>query len=152
REPYASERQRNAATSASNGCSQLTRPAPKWATYTFGKAAFPTQQDHRPKELQDVRMTMIVVANQERVSISRKRRRLVFAALGITSIAIAMPLYTVLSWQSNYAGYDEGVYWQTLRAMHAGFTLYDQIFYSQPPLFALSVYPLYILFGQSLVA
>ncbi len=47
-------------------------------------------------------------------------------------------------------GYDEGVYWQSLRAMAAGHTLYKQIFYSQPPAFLLSVYPFYMLFGQTL--
>ncbi len=47
-------------------------------------------------------------------------------------------------------GYDEGVYWQSLLAMRAGYTLYGQIFYSQPPFFLLSTYPLYILLGGSL--
>jgi len=47
-------------------------------------------------------------------------------------------------------GYDEGVYWQTLRSMSAGNTLYKQIFYSQPPFFMLSTFPGYILFGSSL--
>ena len=47
-------------------------------------------------------------------------------------------------------GYDEGVYWQSLMAMRAGYTLYGQIFYSQPPFFLLSTYPLYILLGGSL--
>ncbi len=49
-------------------------------------------------------------------------------------------------------GYDEGVYWQTLRSMSAGHSLYQQTFYSQPPLFLLSVYPFYALFGQSIWA
>ncbi len=49
-------------------------------------------------------------------------------------------------------GYDEGVYWQSLRAMAAGHALYQQIFYSQPPVFLLSVYPFYLLFGQTLWA
>jgi len=47
-------------------------------------------------------------------------------------------------------GYDEGVYWQTLRAMSAGHTLYQQIFYSQPPFFLLSLYPGFALFGCTL--
>src|SRR5205085_10159999 len=47
-------------------------------------------------------------------------------------------------------GYDEGVYWQSLRAMSAGHSLYQQIFYSQPPFFLLSVYPIYTFFGQTL--
>ncbi len=48
--------------------------------------------------------------------------------------------------------YDEGVYWQSLRAMSAGDTLYQQIFYSQPPFFLLSIFPIYQLFGQSIWA
>src|SRR5947209_7394539 len=43
-------------------------------------------------------------------------------------------------------GYDEGVYWQSLRAMASGHSLYQQIFYSQPPFFLLSIYPIYSLF------
>lgn len=48
--------------------------------------------------------------------------------------------------------YDEGVYWQSLRSLAQGHTLYGQIFYSQPPAFLLSVYPIYLLFGQSILA
>ncbi len=47
-------------------------------------------------------------------------------------------------------GYDEGVYWQSLRAMGNGYHLYQQIFYSQPPFFLLSIFPTYMLFGQTL--
>ncbi len=49
-------------------------------------------------------------------------------------------------------GYDEGVYWQSLRAMSASHPLYQSIFYSQPPFFLLSIYPLYLLLGQTLWA
>lgn len=49
-------------------------------------------------------------------------------------------------------GYDEGVYWQSLRAMSGGQTLYQQIFYSQPPFFLLSIFPLFLLFGKTLAA
>lgn len=47
-------------------------------------------------------------------------------------------------------GYDEGVYWQSLRAMLAGQHLYGSVFYSQPPFFLLSTYPGFALFGGSL--
>ncbi len=47
-------------------------------------------------------------------------------------------------------GYDEGVYWQSLRAMGSGYHLYQNIFYSQPPFFLLSIFPTYMLFGQTL--
>jgi uncharacterized membrane protein len=65
----------------------------------------------------------------------------------VVFVAIAMRLYH-LNGQFDYDGYDEGVYWQTLRAMSAGYSLYGQIFCSQPPAFPLSIYPLYILLGS----
>src|SRR5207237_4823590 len=46
--------------------------------------------------------------------------------------------------------YDEGVYWQSLRAMSVGHALYSSIFYSQPPFFLLSTFPLYQLFASTL--
>jgi 4-amino-4-deoxy-L-arabinose transferase-like glycosyltransferase len=48
--------------------------------------------------------------------------------------------------------YDEGVYWQSLRAMAQGHPLFSSIFSSQPPFFLLCVYPIYLLFGQSFAA
>lgn len=48
--------------------------------------------------------------------------------------------------------YDEGVYWQSLRAMAAGHPLFTSVFSSQPPLFLLSIYPFYMIFGQSIAA
>ena len=65
------------------------------------------------------------------------------------AIAILMRLYQ-LGLPFDRDGYDEGVYWQSLRAMSAGSALYRDIFYSQPPGFLLSIYPLYALFGPSL--
>lgn len=50
----------------------------------------------------------------------------------------------------DYDGYDEGVYWQSLRAMSAGHTLYQQVFYAQPPFFLLFTFPIYTLLGQTL--
>ena len=70
-----------------------------------------------------------------------------FAALLI--IAIWMRLIG-LGLPFDRDGYDEGVYWQSLMAMRAGYSLYSQIFYSQPPFFLLSTYPFYALFGASL--
>jgi 4-amino-4-deoxy-L-arabinose transferase-like glycosyltransferase len=47
---------------------------------------------------------------------------------------------------------DEGVYWQTLRAMSYGERLYSRIYFSQPPYFAWTVYPVYALLGHSILA
>ena len=71
------------------------------------------------------------------------------AVLALVVIAIWMRLYH-LGLPFDRDGYDEGVYWQTLRSMSAGNTLYQHIFYSQPPFFILSTFPGYLLFGSSL--
>ncbi len=63
--------------------------------------------------------------------------------------AVIMRLYH-LDVPFDRDGYDEGVYWQSLRAMLAGGGLYSTIFYSQPPLFLLSTFPGFALFGGSL--
>jgi hypothetical protein len=46
--------------------------------------------------------------------------------------------------------YDEGVYWQTLRAMAHGHELYRDVFFSQPPAFLLFVFPIYEAGGSSI--
>jgi 4-amino-4-deoxy-L-arabinose transferase-like glycosyltransferase len=69
--------------------------------------------------------------------------------VALVVVAIGMRLYH-LGLPFDRDGYDEGVYWQTLRSMGAGNILYKQIFYSQPPFFMLSTFPGYILFGSSL--
>ena len=66
------------------------------------------------------------------------------------AIAIAMRLHGLGAPQAF--DLDEGVYWETLRAMHAGWTLYRDIYFSQPPLFMGTVYPFYLLFGQNIFA
>ncbi len=71
------------------------------------------------------------------------------AVLALVAAAIGMRLYH-LGLPFDRDGYDEGVYWQTLRSMSAGHTLYQNIFYSQPPFFMLSTFPGYVLLGSSL--
>ena len=69
--------------------------------------------------------------------------------LALFIIAVGMRLYG-LGLPFDRDGYDEGVYWQSLLAMHTGQSLYQQIFYSQPPFFLLSLYPSFVLFGGTL--
>src|SRR5438874_12234130 len=69
--------------------------------------------------------------------------------VALLAIAFGMRFYG-LGLPFDRDGYDEGVYWQTLLSMRAGYTLYQQIFYSQPPFFLLSTYPIYMLFGGTL--
>ncbi len=71
------------------------------------------------------------------------------AILALVIVAIGMRLYQ-LGLPFDRDSYDEGVYWQTLRAMSVGHALYQDIFYSQPPFFILSTFPGYTFFGSSL--
>ena len=82
---------------------------------------------------------------------SRQQLALRIVVAAVFAIAIAMRLYG-LNGRFDFDGYDEGVYWQTLRAMSAGFSLYGRIFCSQPPAFPLLIYPFYVLFGWTIVA
>ncbi len=70
-------------------------------------------------------------------------------AIALLAIAIWTRLHD-LGLPFDRDGYDEGVYWQSLRAMSAGHPLYQQIFFSQPPFFLLSIFPTYLLLGQTL--
>lgn len=65
--------------------------------------------------------------------------------------AVVMRLY-LLNAPFDRDGYDEGVYWQSLLAMRGGQSLYQPIFYSQPPFFLLSLFPGFLLFGGTLWA
>ncbi|HEU0026723.1 MAG TPA: glycosyltransferase family 39 protein [Ktedonobacterales bacterium] len=71
-----------------------------------------------------------------------------FVAL-LALVAAALYLWPIAGFSRNY---DEGVYWQSLRAMASGHPLFTSVFSSQPPLFLLSVYPFYMAFGQTIAA
>jgi 4-amino-4-deoxy-L-arabinose transferase-like glycosyltransferase len=70
-------------------------------------------------------------------------------ALALLALGLWMRLHD-LGLPFDRDGYDEGVYWQSLHAMSAGHALYRQTFYSQPPFFLLSIFPIYVFFGHSL--
>src|SRR5579859_3367864 len=90
----------------------------------------------------------------------QQRRRFTISWQTIVFYLVALALFALGLWMRlkdlglpyDRDGYDEGVYWQSLRAMSSGHSLYQQIFYSQPPFFLLSVYPIYAFFGQNLWA
>lgn len=67
-----------------------------------------------------------------------------FLVLLLVVIAVMLRF---LALQRVATDYDEGVYWQSLRAMANGYPLYTSVFSSQPPLFLLSIYPLYRFFA-----
>ena len=77
-------------------------------------------------------------------------RRLDLWALAAVLIVAMIAMATTLTRFSTE--YDEGVYWQSLRAMAQGHPLYSSVFGSQPPGFLLGVYPGYLLLGQSIAA
>lgn len=70
-------------------------------------------------------------------------------ALVVVLASLALRIWPL---QGGSTEYDEGVYWQSLRAMSRGEPLFSSVFSSQPPLFLPSIYPLYVIFGQTLVA
>jgi len=80
-----------------------------------------------------------------RLSFSFESRLLV----GICLLALALRLWPLGGFSTEY---DEGVYWQSLRALADGHALFSSVFSSQPPFFLLSIFPLYLLFGQTLAA
>jgi 4-amino-4-deoxy-L-arabinose transferase-like glycosyltransferase len=83
-----------------------------------------------------------------------KKRLLLLFWLAVALLLVAaviMRLYH-LNAPFDRDSYDEGVYWQSLRAMLAGLPLYHTIFYSQPPAFLLVTFPGFALFGGSLWA
>src|SRR5690349_18687254 len=69
--------------------------------------------------------------------------------LVVMLVALALRLWPLGGASTDY---DEGVYWQSLRAMAAGHPLFREVFSSQPPLFLLGLYPFYLVLGQSFVA
>ncbi len=82
--------------------------------------------------------------------ILHRKRVLVYAiVLLLFVVGLWMRLHT-LALPFDRDSYDEGVYWQSLRSMSTGAPLYQQIFYSQPPFFLLSLFPTYLLGGQSI--
>nr|BBH89485.1 hypothetical protein KTC_42360 [Thermosporothrix sp. COM3] len=87
------------------------------------------------------------------ITISQQWQHILFygSAVLLLLIGLVMRLYH-LDAPFDRDTYDEGVYWQTLRAMSAGHPLYKETFYSQTPFFILSVFPSYVLFGHSLWA
>lgn len=48
--------------------------------------------------------------------------------------------------------YDEGVYWQTLRALLAGHQLFREVFAPQGPVFFYSLLPIYVALGHAIAA
>jgi len=95
---------------------------------------------------------MDVSAETSAIPVPRKQYRA--AVIFVVIVALAIAIGTCVAGLNEIfdVDYDEGVYWQTLRAMSAGYHLYGQIFCSQPPLFLVSIYPFYALFGSTIVS
>lgn len=66
----------------------------------------------------------------------------------IIAVGIALRMPLLLGGELDF---DEGVYWQSLRALYAGHSLFTETYSSQPPAFLLSLQPFFAI-GHSLVA
>jgi uncharacterized protein (TIGR03382 family) len=74
------------------------------------------------------------------------------AGLGLAAlltIAVAARLPVLADGQIDY---DEGVYWQSLRALAAGHPLFTSVYSSQPPAFLMLLFPAHLLLGGSIQA
>lgn len=87
--------------------------------------------------------------NQEHIP-GRPYWRLALGLVTITLVGVFVVTQLRLAAISVAYDFDEGVYWQTLRAMGADFVLYRDIFLSQPPLFAQYAFGLYSALGETL--
>lgn len=85
-------------------------------------------------------------------AIGARLRSLSFEARAVVVICAIAAILRLVSLGGFSTDYDEGVYWQSLRAMAHGHPLFTSIFSSQPPFFLLTIYPFYALFGQTLAA
>lgn len=70
-------------------------------------------------------------------------------ALLVAAAALLLRLFLLGAPQMDW---DEGVYWQSLRALTAGHPLFASIYSSQPPAFLLLLEPWYRLFGGGIAA
>jgi hypothetical protein len=94
-------------------------------------------------------------ASRRRASSADPLRWMATRPLDLRLLAVVGALAVVLRVVPLGGGmldYDEGVYWQSLRAMAAGHSLFTPVFSSQPPAFLDLVYPFYALLGQSIAA
>lgn len=98
-------------------------------------------------------MSSVTPAHEQSQSRLSPLRRLIAGPLeGRLAALIALVATALILWPLNglERDYDEGVYWQSLRAMASGHPLFTSVFSSQPPFFLVSLYPFYMLFGQSI--
>lgn len=93
-----------------------------------------------------------LATRQMAARLAARARRLALderVALGLAVLAFALRLWPLGTFSIEF---DEGVYWQSLRALAAGHPLFTSVFSSQPPAFLLSILPFYSLFGSTLGA
>src|SRR5215469_4310048 len=72
---------------------------------------------------------------------------LIAAILFVGAVLVRLPLLG-----GGQIDYDEGVYWQSLRAMAAGRALFTSVYSSQPPAFLLLLLPGHLASGGALLA
>jgi 4-amino-4-deoxy-L-arabinose transferase-like glycosyltransferase len=75
----------------------------------------------------------------------------------LPAVGLALVLAVALALRAPLLGggqidYDEGVYWQSLRALAAGHPLFSSVYSSQPPAFLTLLLPAHVLLGGTMVA
>src|SRR5215470_20269008 len=71
---------------------------------------------------------------------------LALVAVLMAAVAVRVPILS-----GGQIDYDEGVYWQSLRAVAAGRPLFSSVYSSQPPGFLLLLTPAHLVGGGSIV-
>lgn len=103
-----------------------------------------------PDHVENMTESSRPVDKQPGVARAQRWAPLFWLALVLLLVAAVLTRLYHLDAPFDRDGYDEGVYWQSLRALLAGSSLYHTIFYSQPPAFLLSIFPAFAAFGGTL--
>lgn len=82
----------------------------------------------------------------------RAASRSASALVPVVLLALAFAMFAHGLGMPHARDYDEGVYWESLRAMQRGHQLFAQVYSSQPPLFLPLAYTFFALLGSTLVA
>ena len=73
------------------------------------------------------------------------------AALAVVPVLAAVVVRALAVWGPQ-VDYDEGVYWESLRAMRDGHALFTDVYSSQPPGFLVGLLPFFVALGHGIVA
>lgn len=82
--------------------------------------------------------------------LNKLKKRLLIILFSIVILIVIIGLGKAI--KKSVTENDEGIYFSTFFLVDKGYKLYKEIFFSQPPGFFLTTYPLFIAFGKTIVA